>query len=316
MVQRILIPLDGSPRAEQILPIVAPLWNREASRLFLVHSVSDFRPVEGRYAPPPPLVQKRDDAEAYLQGVARRYTNAGANVHTRVLEGPPADAILEAATREEATLIAMTTHGRTGLLRWLTGSVADKVLRASEVPVLLVRACLPAPEPASPRESPFRRILIASDGSPGSLAIVDPALRWASLFGSEIDALHVWDPYVPDASPLLGMEAGRLPSTQAPLSLEDEVTERVARRLGPSGLKVTRVTRTGDPASEILAHRFEQEIDLIALTAPDRREVSRWMMGSVPERVLRSAGVPLLMVRAPAHPAPASRRGQVPGIRG
>jgi nucleotide-binding universal stress UspA family protein len=306
MFQRILIPLDGSPRAELILPQVAHLLKRKASVLFFVRSVATSSPAKGGDDTTPPLVHLREEAESYLQGVARRYTDAGANVHTRVLEGAPAEAILDAARREGATMIAMTTHGRTGLLKWLIGSVADKVIRASDVPVLLIRpshlADPPAREPATPGESPFRRILIATDGSPTSMAIVDPARQFAALFGSEIVALHVWDSYVPDGAPLLGMEAGMAALPEAPSSSEDEVTARVARQLGPSGLKVTRVTRYGEPASAILDQSEEHEVDLIALATHDRSELSRWMTGSVAERVLKSAGVPLLIVRAMPDP--------------
>ena len=302
MFQRILVPLDGSPRAELILPQVEHLWKREASELLLVRSVSADSPANGGYDSAPSLVHERNDAESYLHDVARRLTNAGAKVLTRVLEGSPSGAILDAAGREGATMIAMTTHGRTGILRWLMGSVADRIVRASDVPVLLLRpfhfAGPPAVEPAILREAPFRRILIATDGSSNSMTIVDPAMTFAALFGSEIIALHVWDSYVLDSASLPGMEAGMAPPPEAPLASEDTVTEEMARKLGPSGLKVIRMTRYGEPASEILDCSFEHKIDLIALATDDRWELSRWMTGSVAERVLRSAGIPLLIVRA------------------
>jgi len=311
MFQRILIPLDGSPRAELILSRVDHLWRGESSELVLVHSVSDYGLLNGRYNTAPSLEHRRDEAESYLRGVARRYTDVGARVHTRVLEGSPAGAILDAARREEATMIAMTTHGRTGILRWLMGGVADQVLRATDVPVLLLRAVHPMdpppPESEPPRATPFRRILIATDGSATSMAVVDPVMQVAAQFDSEIIALHVWDSYVLDGSPLLGMEAGMMPPPEAPLASEDEATARVARQLAASGLKVTRVTRYGEPASEILDHSFEHHVDLIALATHDRWELSRWMTGSVAERVLRSAGVPLLVVRAEEKPALVSR---------
>jgi nucleotide-binding universal stress UspA family protein len=260
--------------------------------------------VEGGHDTAPFLDRKQDDAESYLRGIARRCRDAGATVHTRVLEGSPAGAILDSAKQERATMLAMTTHGRTGLLRLLMGSVADKVMRECELPVLLLRAFPlkdpPASELAASNVAPFRRILIATDGSSTSMAIVDPAMRFASLFGSEIVALHVWDSFVLDGAPLLGMEAGMRPPPESPLPSEDEVTARVARQLDPSGLKVTRVTRYGEPASEILDHSLEHEIDLIALATQDRWELSRWMKGSVAERVLRSARVPLLVLRVSA----------------
>jgi nucleotide-binding universal stress UspA family protein len=314
MFQRILIPLDGSPRAELILSQVDQLWEREASELLFVHSISAHSPSNGGYDTTPSLVHRRDDAQSYLDGVARRYSDAGAKVRTRVLEGSPGGAILDVAKREKASMIAMTTHGRTGIMRWLMGSVADQIIRSSEVPLLLIRPFHltdpSAADPAGPKMSPFRRILIATDGSPTAMAIVDPAMQFASLFDSEIVALHVWDSYVLDGRPLLGMEAGAMPPPEAPLSSEDAVTERVARQLSPSRLKVTRVTRYGEPASEILDHSFEHGIDLIALATHDRWELSRWMTGSVAERVLRSAGIPLLIVRVSESLCRTSAEGQ------
>lgn len=302
MFQKILIPLDGSPRAELILHQVAQLWKREGSELILVHAISAADPARGGSDSPSGVERRRDEAEVYLRGVARRYMDAGAKVRTRVVEGSASGAIVDAAGREGATMIAMTTHGRTGILRWLMGSVADTVLRASEVPVLLLRPlhrARPASvEPAPFAETPFRRILIATDGSALSLAIVDPAMQFASVFGSEIIALHVWDSYVLDGGPLAGMEAGMPPPSEAPLSSEDEVTEEVARRVAPSGLKVTRVTRYGEPASEILDHCREHGVELIALAIHEGWELSRWMAGSMAERVLRFAEVPVLVVRA------------------
>jgi len=103
------------------------------------------------------------------------------------------------------------------------------------------------------------------------------------------------------------MEAGMPPPAEAPLSLDDEVTAQVARQLGSSGLKVTRVTRYGEPAAEILEHSFEHRVDLIALAVHDHWELSRWMTGSVSERVLRSSGIPMLIVRAAVKPEVVSR---------
>lgn len=304
MFQRILVPLDGSSRAELILPHVEHLWKREASELLLVRSVSADGPANGGYDSAAALVHERNEAESYLHGVARRLAAGGARAFTRVPEGLPSGAILDAARREGATMIAMTTHGRTGLLKWLMGGVADQVVRASDVPVLLLRPFpLPAVESAISHGAPFRRILIATDGSLSSMAIVDPAMEFAALFGSEIIALHVWDSYVFDGAPLPGMEAGMPIPLEAPLPSEDEVTERMARRLGPSGLKVTRATRYGEAASEILDHSFEHKVDLIALATDHHRGLSRWMTGSVADRVLRSAGIPLLLVRPTEKPA-------------
>jgi len=165
---------------------VAPLWKQEASELLLVHCVSAFSPEAVRYDLPLAPEIKRNDAEAYLLDIARRCVAEGAKVQTRLLHGSPGGSILNLAKEEGATMIAMTTHGRTGILRWLMGSVADKILRASEVPVLLLRPLGLSDwgsfEAAASSDTPFRRILIATDGSLTSMAAVEPTKRFASSF--------------------------------------------------------------------------------------------------------------------------------------
>src|SRR5688572_25420382 len=99
MFRRILVPLDGSARAELILPQVEQLWKRGSSELLLVRSVIADSPVNGGYSSAPSLVRERNAAAFYLHRIARRLTDAGAKVLTRVLEGSPSGAILDAAER-------------------------------------------------------------------------------------------------------------------------------------------------------------------------------------------------------------------------
>jgi nucleotide-binding universal stress UspA family protein len=219
------------------------------------------------------------------------------------VEGLAAPSILEHAEEEGATMIAMSTHGRTGVGRWVMGSVAEKVVRASEVPVLLVRSFRATPkgdlEPSPAAEMPFRRILVPTDGSPTAMAAVGPAEKFAQLYGSEIVVLHVQVPYVPPGAILPGMDAGApvvLPPPPPPE--KDPVTVKMAERFGHAGLKVKRVSVVGDPAMEIVDHGFASGVDLIALATHGRTGISRWMLGSVAERVIRHATVPLLVVRA------------------
>lgn len=130
---RVLIPLDGSEQGERILPIALPLFvERGATRITLLRAVAP----EYHAADEVPPAQR--EAGAYLLGVAERLTAQGSEVQTRVVEHvSAAGAILEAAA-SGADLVAMTTHGYGGVKLLLLGSVADKVLRASPVPVLLV----------------------------------------------------------------------------------------------------------------------------------------------------------------------------------
>lgn len=142
MYQRILVPLDGSALAEQILPYVMSLAKAPEALVTLLriagHPVTSYR-VEGLSV----NATRSDDTyahcEQYLQGVAAQLRQSGLNVETRVLEGPIADVIIDYANELQADLVAMSTHGRTGIGRWLLGSVADRVVHGLSVPLFLMR---------------------------------------------------------------------------------------------------------------------------------------------------------------------------------
>jgi nucleotide-binding universal stress UspA family protein len=308
MFERILVPLDGSPRAEMILPQLGRILRHEDAEILLVRAV---------YVPPMPpdwgmatddlRRREREEAQRYLHDVARRFSEKGAKVHGRVLMGRPPEAILDAVYEEEASLIAMATHGRGGLARFAFGSVAEKLLRTADVPLLLVRSFRPTPEgdlePQTPEELPFRRILVPFDGSSTAAAGLGPAVKFAQLFNSTGVILHVVPPYVPPGPILPGMEPIFPPAIPEPDAEEDGATAAAASRFEAVDLPVVRRTVLGDPASAILDHAFEEGIDLIAMATHGRSGLSRWSMGSVAERVLRASTVPMLITRASGQDA-------------
>jgi nucleotide-binding universal stress UspA family protein len=302
MFQRILIPLDGSPRAELILSQIARILRREDSDIILLRVVtipetSRFEPAR-RMAYEVARGHEREEADRYVTDLARRLRDRGIRAHGSVAEGPPAPTILEKAKLEGATLIAMTTHGRGGLSRWFMGSVAEKVVRASPTPVLLVRSFRPTPlgdlQPARALELPFRKILVPTDGSAAAATMIGPAAEFAQLFDAEVMVLHAELPIV---MPGYG-EQGFPPALQATPSEQDRATAKAAGRFGDLGLPVKRRTIVGNAAEVILDVAHTEEVDLIAMATHGRSGFSRWVLGSVAERVLRHAGVPLLLVRA------------------
>jgi nucleotide-binding universal stress UspA family protein len=152
-MKTILVPLDGSPLAKQVLPSVrmlAPLLGAEARLLPVVseadryHLLADFEPDD----PFKTAGEKyrsswdalRQNADSYLAPLAQQLRAAGVEPAYEVRLGAPAEVIVEEAEREHVALIAMATHGYSGIKRWALGSVADKVLHATGKPLLLVRA--------------------------------------------------------------------------------------------------------------------------------------------------------------------------------
>lgn len=151
MYARIVVPLDGSQVAEQILPHVEALARQFGSVVALVHattspdaliggSVSGADAMGGGIIDPEPTIAaERDEMRDYFQALVPRLREQGLTVDAQLAEGPAAEAIIRYADEVRADLIAMTTHGRGGLGRMVLGSVADRVLRHAPCPLLLVR---------------------------------------------------------------------------------------------------------------------------------------------------------------------------------
>jgi nucleotide-binding universal stress UspA family protein len=142
--RRMLVPLDGSKLAEQVLPAVIPIATALGCEvtLFRVLVVDTAGPFTGGwYLPQNSSFETADqDARSYLERLASHVEEQGIRASTAIQLGPVAKAIVDYAEGHEVDLVAMCTHGRTGIARWALGSVADRVLRAGDKPVLLVRA--------------------------------------------------------------------------------------------------------------------------------------------------------------------------------
>lgn len=293
MLERLLVPLDGSELAESILIQVRRLLFRKDAEVLLLRAVTLPPSVEADAGEPLDLLWSR--ATEHLQNVQGRLSSEGVRVRSSVAEGFPANVILETAKKEKATLIAMSTHGRSGLSRWVFGSVTEKVLRASPVPVLAVPSFAGIGGDAflgRGRELPFGKIVLPIAAGDLSLDAVPPALEIAELFGSHVYLVHVCE--------------GRECLVQVPQM------RQAYDLLQRSGVAVEPLMKQGDPAVQILETCRETGADLIAMTTHGHSGLSRWMLGSVAEKVLRAAHLPLLVVRTartavrppePAHEA-------------
>src|SRR5262245_47902505 len=151
MYRRMLVPLDGSTQAEAILPLVEQVAGPLEADVILLRVVEPVSAAEaiasGGVVAPDTFMHHELEAKRYLSQIEPQLSKKGVRVRTRIAFGPPAEAILGAIKTSGADLVAMTTHGRSGLGRALFGSEAESVLRASPVPVLMIRtpALLRAP---------------------------------------------------------------------------------------------------------------------------------------------------------------------------
>jgi nucleotide-binding universal stress UspA family protein len=144
LYKRILVPLDGSELAERALPHAAEIARRFEGNIWLVRVSLAWEYVQGpagAMAPYSDVVLERDRETAveYLSHIGAHLARPGLRLTTEVLSGPVAEAIVDYARTEKIDLIVMSTHGRSGLSRWVYGSVADKVLRGAHCPTLIIR---------------------------------------------------------------------------------------------------------------------------------------------------------------------------------
>lgn len=284
MGRRILVPLDGSPAAEAAISEAVRLATPDAD-IHLLHVVPPLPMPAG--ADPTRTIELHEQAEEYLEHVRAWMSRfEGANI---VLSGDPADGILKMALELNADLIAMCTHTRAGLARWIVGSVAEVVVRKSWLPVLLTK-----PGARAPR-SELRRILVPLDGSAHSLAILETVKLIAARTGAEVILLHVAE-NVLDPAP---QWASKGPSSS--LEVHRHHSEEIADQLEEAGLTSWAVVAEGEPAAEVLRQARTLEADLIAMATHGRTGLERAIVGSVAEGVLRGADRAVLLQRPIVH---------------
>ena len=304
MLRTILVPLDGSVLAERALPLAADIARRSGGAVHLVRAHVPLA-VVGATAEGAIFSQDMLAADDALRRRAKDYIDAAA---TRVAaewglrvsgvteDGSPAGLITDIADRIDADLVIMTTHGAGGFTPDWLGSVADSVIRHSHRPVL----ALPENDAHLGETFTPRRILVTLDGSTLASAILPIARDVAIAFGAQIDLIRIVAPYVPgdviatlsaDRPDPFGIDAE---SVHAKKSLDDAAAE-----LHKVGIKTTVTVRVDlAPTRCLLDHVKETEPDCLAI-ATQGRGVSRIFLGSVADKLIRSAGRPVIVLRPP-----------------
>ena len=278
-MRRILVALDGSPESEQVLDEVERVGGGHES-IDLLHVL----PTASQEVPNLGL-NVEDVAQEYLRKVAARLTKHP--VRTFIWRGVPEEEIPKAARSLDADLIAMTTHARKGLSHLLLGSVAESVVRNSPTPVLLTRPDLPRPR------KPLERILVPIDGSAPSREVFGSVRKLVADSGVEVILFQVVVPVLV-GDPVTGFTPIGIPQ---PLPDPAPRLEEFARELARAGLRTRAVVATGDAADQILEHARSLDADLIAMATAGRKGFSRFMIGSVAEKVVRRMDRPVLLHR-------------------
>jgi nucleotide-binding universal stress UspA family protein len=299
-IRSVLVPLDGSPFAEQALPwgIAIARKARARLRLALVHQVPQPPPLDEasiRLYTQIELVLRRSQRE-YLRGFATQIKGEQSiQVATAMLDGAPAPTLRNYVRDLGVDLVVMTTHGRGGIQRAWLGSVADQLVRSLEIPLLLIR-----PEEGAAAEAPrLEGILVPLDGSRWAEAALPPAVSVASLLGARLTLVQAVHPVMIMTDP----------PTSFPTGFDEELTalqrreaqdylDGIAEQVTSLGVPASGTAVLGDSAfGTIQAAAHVPGTDMVALSTHGRGGLRRLVLGSVADKLVRAGEFPVLVTR-------------------
>jgi len=320
MISTVLVPLDGSPVAEQAIPYAQALLP-DGGEVVLLRVVPELdllltellRTLEQAAAEGATdidgVLKTLEHAAAKgttqmnavpkdLEREATRIANSGLQSATEVARGDAAAQILRAIERDKVDLVVMTTHGRGAIGRTIFGSVADRVSQASPVPVLLVR---PSPGGLESATADIRRLVVPLDGSELAEGALPVAVALAKRLRAQVRLVRA----VELAATIASMNGLAVPSIPVSGEVYEQVLEAVlgdargylvavAVRLEQAGVAATWAVLEGSPFFAIA--EATETGDLVVLASHGRSGVMRWLMGSVAEKLVREAPVPVLLV--------------------
>ena len=298
-IRSILLPLDGSAFAEQALPWATALARKARARLrlVLVHQPPQPPPADVRSKRLYTKIELalRKSQREYLRAIAGRIKAEGPlQVAMATLDGAPAPAICAYAREVGVDLVVMTTHGLGGLERAWLGSVADHLVRALEIPLLLIR---PAENASAPPET--REILIPLDGSRRSEAALAPAMAIATLLGAGLTLLQSVAPVpmmVDAPTPFARYFDDELSALRRGEAKDYLVS--VAEEVAASGLTVRpTAVLAPSPLEAIRSAAQAPGIGMIALATHGRGGIGRMVLGSVADKLVRTSALPVLVTR-------------------
>lgn len=291
MYDTILVPTDGSEHASRAAEH-ATAFARAFDATVHVLGVADVQAAAGLFSAggvDDAFVDRVEaECERAIDGLGD-VVGGAPSVRTAVVRGRPSEAILDYVDDHGVDLVAMGTHGRTGIDRYVAGSVTERVVRLARVPVLTARRT------ARAFGGDYDDVLVPTDGSTAAGRAVDHALAVAGAFDATVHAVNVVD-------------VGSL-SVTADYSLPGEVIEAlreagetataaVAARAREAGLDAVTAVRDGTPARGLLDYAEEAGVDLVTMATAGRTGPSRYLLGSTTERMVRHSEVPVLAVDA------------------
>lgn len=321
-METILVPLDGSLVAEQVLSTVRQLASTLNARVHLLRVITDPEAEQARAeasvaqtmshlittgSDQEQLSQRflTEQAAAYLASHLSEFCRSAIPIDYEVLRGDPAATIVAVATHIQATLIAMGTHGYGGLRRWALGSVSDQVVRSATSPVLLVHNAAHLSQSAHS----LNRVLVPVDGLEASLQLLPLAQKLAQQANGQvvlITAVH------PDCPPLAWLGLQQDASESERLSAATAKLDAIAATLRRECVSVRTIVETGNPG-EVISQAAQQHADLVVMAAHYADKLHQQGARSPADILLHTTTLPLLLVptkpSTSTHTSTAAHRG-------
>jgi nucleotide-binding universal stress UspA family protein len=296
MTTKILVPLDGSLCAERALTYLHWLGLPETTEVILVSVIDPAYYVYGamNYSTPDLLTSTQADTEKYLQFQSSQLQQEGYKVTTKMTVGDAGAEILQAAQAQHVDMIVMATHGRSGFMRWILGSVAERVISQATVPTFLVRDEHTAPAKL------LSRIMVPLDGSEFAEQALTTATELAKRMKSELFLLNAFDVVEKvDAGLYMETQEEMDDAIQAWREYMGGYLANKTAELRAQGIVTQTRMVLEDAATAIEDVAAMESVGLIVMSTHGRSGLQRWLYGSVANKVLRNVTCPLLLVRPP-----------------
>mgnify|MGYP000675092798 CR=1 FL=1 len=286
MYDQLLFPTDGSEPAESVFDYALQIAAEHDATIHVLTVVDTSQDSFARVRDDVIDVLEQD-GEAIVAKAAQRATERGISVVSEVLQGEPYTTIIEYSTQADIDCIVMPTHGRQGLQRFILGSVTERVINTAAVPVVAVN-----PERDRPLAYPPQHILVPTDGSRGAELAVLEGIEVANTTGATLHLLHVAERSSLDTDARSDLKGDQLTErAHDVLNAATEMAEEAS--LDP----MTTVIEDGEPYKVIRDYIVENGIDLAVLGTHGQTDFSRYVMGGVSAKLVRTSPVPVMWVR-------------------
>lgn len=315
MQQYILVPLDGSALSEAILPHAVAVAQATKHDLLLMQVLEPvFEPIYGTiglpgYVEEEELLKMRNEQlvaiNHYLEKIANQLRASGLEIQTKVIEGnhPATQIVRETEHDPFLSKVAITTHGRRGILHWLFGSVAAELVQATPRPLLLLRPQEDDRSFSMPnfKEATYQNILVPLDTSTFAEQALDHASELALAMDATLHLISIVQP--PHVLPVHihkedeSQSLMRVALHQREVEMRADYLTLKAEHFREQGMRVHTHVISGHPAEEILRFCAQDKQTLLVMTTHGRTGLRRILLGGVAMKIMQEAHVPVLLIR-------------------